>query len=172
MSAMQDTLASMLEYHRWADERLLTACSLLTDAQYAQQVGGSFPSLRALVAHMAAAAHAWRTRLDGGQVTELLTDVQVPTVEAAMRHLVHAYEVFNREAARPADDLAAMFTYRNTRGAEISLPRWAVLRHIVNHGTYHRGQMAAMLRQLGVVPPSTDLTLWAAEQRKAMAAAG
>ena len=39
-------------------------------------------------------------------------------------------------------------------------PRWQVFRHIVNHGTYHRGQIANMLRQLGVKPPSTDLFYW------------
>jgi uncharacterized damage-inducible protein DinB len=174
---MQDTLTSMFEYHRWADERLLTACSLLTDAQYAHHVGGSFPSLRAVVAHLAASALAWSTRLEGGEVTTILTEAQVPTIEAAMRHLVHSYEVFGREAVRPADELNQTFTYRNTRGVQISLPRWAVLRHLVNHGTYHRGQMASMLRQLGVAPPPTDITVWAMEQgseeqRKTQAAAG
>jgi uncharacterized damage-inducible protein DinB len=169
---MQDTFASMFAYHRWADERLLTACTMLTDAQYAQHLGGSFPSLRALVAHMAASAEVWRTRLAGGEVTTVMTEAQVPTVESAMRCLVHAQDVFGREAARPADELNQTFAYRNTRGVEVSLPRWAMLWHIVNHGTYHRGQMAAMLRQLGVAPPPTDITLWASEQRKTKAAGG
>jgi uncharacterized damage-inducible protein DinB len=46
----------------------------------------------------------------------------------------------------------------------VSLPRWAVLRHVGNHGTYHRGQIATMMRQVGVAPPSTDYFLWAMEQ--------
>lgn len=171
---MHDTLATMFEYHRWADQRLLTACSQLTDAQYAQQVGGSFPSVRALVAHVAASAQVWRKRLDGEEVTaaSLLTETEVPTVEAALRHVLQAYELFFREAARPADELNQIYTYRNIKGIEISLPRWAVLRHLVNHGTYHRGQIAHVLRQLGTTPPSTDLTVWAMEQQPATRTAG
>ena len=170
---MQDTIAAMFEYHQWADQRLLTACSQLTDAQYAQQVGGSFPSIRALVAHLAASAKVWGTRFEGGEVTaaSLLTEADVPNVETAWRHLLHSYEVYVREAARPAGELAEIFTYRNIRGVEISVPRWVVLRHLVNHGTYHRGQIAHVLRQLGTTPPSTDLTIWGMEQAQSASSA-
>ena len=39
-----------------------------------------------------------------------------------------------------------------------------MLRHIVNHSTYHRGQVASMLRQLGAEPAATDLFLYYAER--------
>ena len=39
-----------------------------------------------------------------------------------------------------------------------------MLRHLVNHSTYHRGQVAAKLKRLGVEPPATDLVFWAIEQ--------
>jgi uncharacterized damage-inducible protein DinB len=161
---MQDTLASMFEFNRWADERLLAACSQLTDAQYAQQVGGSFPSIRGVVAHLAGAAHAWRTRFEGGVVTSLLPEAEVGTVEAAQRLILEAHDVFIREANRPAEELNQIFTFRSIRGFDVSLPRWALLRHVVNHGTYHRGQIANMMRQVGMAPPSTDYFLWAMEQ--------
>ena len=59
--------------------------------------------------------------------------------------------------------LAATWTYRNLQGRERSLPFWAVLRHVVNHGSYHRGQIASKLRRPGVEPDPTDLVLWAIE---------
>ena len=74
-----------------------------------------------------------------------------------------------REASRPAEELNQIFTFRSMRGSMVSLPRWAALRHVVNHGTYHRGQIANMMRQVGVAPPSTDYFLWAMEQHAALA---
>jgi uncharacterized damage-inducible protein DinB len=50
------------------------------------------------------------------------------------------------------------------RGKSWVLPPWAVLRHVVNHATYHRGQVASKLKRLGVEQPPTDFVLWALEQ--------
>ncbi|HEY1859087.1 MAG TPA: DinB family protein [Gemmataceae bacterium] len=44
------------------------------------------------------------------------------------------------------------------------MPPWAVLRHVVNHTTYHRGQVASKLKRFGVQQPETDLIFWAFEQ--------
>ena len=38
-----------------------------------------------------------------------------------------------------------------------AIPYWQVVLHLVNHGSYHRGQVATMLRQAGIKPPGTDL---------------
>ena len=111
---MTDSCASLVAYTRWADRTLLAPCAELTPAQYTLELGGSFPTLQATVAHLAGAAKLWSLRLAG---------------------LPYA-------------------------GLEKSVVRWKVFRHIVNHGTYHRGQIANMLRQLGVKPPSTDLLYW------------
>jgi uncharacterized damage-inducible protein DinB len=168
---MQDSLASMFEYNRWADERLLTACGQLTDEQYAREIGGSFPSIRGTVAHHAGALRAWRTRFEGGEVKALPSEAEVPDAGVALRLAAEGHEWLVREASRPAEELNQIFTYRSLRGMMVSLPRWAVLRHVVNHGTYHRGQIANMMRQVGAAPPSTDYFLWAMEQYAATAQA-
>ena len=88
----------MFEYNRWADERLLTACGQLTDEQYAREIGGSFPSIRATVAHHAGALRAWGTRFEGGEVTSLPSEAEVPDAETAMRLVVEGHETLVREA--------------------------------------------------------------------------
>ncbi|MGH7465840.1 MAG: DinB family protein, partial [Longimicrobiales bacterium] len=47
--------------------------------------------------------------------------------------------------------------YRSMAGAAYHSALWQMLRHVVNHSTYHRGQVTTMLRQLGRAAPSTDL---------------
>lgn len=50
------------------------------------------------------------------------------------------------------------------RGRTATLPPWVVLRHVVNHATYHRGQVASKLKRFGVVQQETDLVHWAFER--------
>jgi uncharacterized damage-inducible protein DinB len=155
-----DSFAALVAYTRWADARLLAPCAELTPAQYTLELGGSFPSLQLTVAHLAGAAKLWSLRLAGLPTSGLPPSAEIPDVATAQARLAEAYEVF--AAVAPEWDAARhdTFTFRSIAGTEYSKPRWQVFRHIVNHGTYHRGQIANMLRQLGVKPPPTDLLYW------------
>lgn len=55
------------------------------------------------------------------------------------------------------DDLVRVHDIRTTKGEPYSHPLWQMMQHLINHGTYHRGQVTTMLRQLGVKPVATDL---------------
>jgi uncharacterized damage-inducible protein DinB len=46
-------------------------------------------------------------------------------------------------------------------GTEDSQPLDVMVRHVVNHSTYHRGQIAAFIRQFGIKPPQTDYIAFA-----------
>jgi uncharacterized damage-inducible protein DinB len=63
------------------------------------------------------------------------------------------------------DALAGPVTYRNTEGREFTEPLWELVQHVANHATYHRGQVAIMLRMLGAAPIATDLLLWDRERQ-------
>ena len=157
---MTDSFSSLVAYTRWADGRLLDACAELTPAQYTLELGGSFPSLQLTVAHLAGAAKLWSLRLGGLPYSGLPPSAEIADVATAKGRLAEAYAIF--EAVAPEWDAARLetFTFRNIAGVQITKPRWQVFRHIVNHGSYHRGQIANMLRQLGVKPPQTDLLYW------------
>jgi uncharacterized damage-inducible protein DinB len=49
--------------------------------------------------------------------------------------------------------VARPIEYRTTDGKSQAQPFWQMLQHVVNHGSYHRGQVTTMLRQLGAAPP-------------------
>jgi uncharacterized damage-inducible protein DinB len=88
----------------------------------------------------------------------------MPTVEDAERHLAEAYRIL--DAVLPGltpEKLFAPTTFRG-RGRSAVLPPWAVLRHVVNHATYHRGQVASKLKRFGVEQQATDFIYWALEQ--------
>jgi uncharacterized damage-inducible protein DinB len=155
-----DSFAALVAYTRWADRTLLAPCAELTPAQYTLELGGSFPSLQATIAHLAGAAKLWSLRLAGLPHSGLPPSAEIPDVATALARLGEAYAVFEDIAPAWEATKADTFTYRNLAGVEITRVRWQIFRHIVNHGTYHRGQIANMLRQLGVKPPATDLLYW------------
>jgi len=64
-----------------------------------------------------------------------------------------------------------MIHHKTTAGVAQAAPLWQMLQHLVNHGTYHRGQVATLLRQLGAKPISTDLILFYRERAAAQARA-
>ena len=157
---MTDSFASLIAYMRWADRGLLAPCAALTPAQYTLELGGSFPSLQRRIAHMAGAAKLWSLRLAGEPYGGLAPAAEIPDVSTALARLGEAYVVFERVAPDWEAARSETFTYRNIAGVETTRVKWQIFRHIVNHGTYHRGQIANMLRQLGVKPPATDLLYW------------
>jgi uncharacterized damage-inducible protein DinB len=155
-----DSFASLIAYMRWADRTLLAPCAELTPAQYTLELGGSFPTLQATIAHVAGAAKLWSLRLSQHPAPALPAIGDIPDVPTAVARLEEAYAVFERIAPEWQREPDTIFHFRNLAGVDKAVVRWQVFRHIVNHGTYHRGQVANMLRQLGVKPPGTDLLYW------------
>jgi uncharacterized damage-inducible protein DinB len=116
------------------------------------------------VYHIALATE-WNLRaLAGDPETSLQTEADLATVDDAARLLERAYRRF--EELRPTltpERLSSLLTVRGP-GYTFTLPRWALLRHIVNHATYHRGQVASKLKRFGIEQPNTDFFFWAIEQ--------
>ena len=59
-----------------------------------------------------------------------------------------------------------MIDYRTFKGDAFSGRLLALVQHVANHGSYHRGQLAVFLRQLGVKPPTTDLVAFDRERAR------
>ena len=166
---MQDDLKSLFAYNRWADGRVVEACRALGPGQYEQSPapGSGWASIRSTLVHVADATWIWARRIDGEAVTARVTEADVPTLDDAAALLARGHDAFDRLLdALPPERLATVWSYRNFENQELSLPLWAVFRHVVNHATYHRGQIAAKFGRLGATPARTDLVVWAIEQTR------
>ena len=149
---------TLLDYHYWARDRMLDAIELLTADQFTRDLGSSFPSVRDTVVHMFGAERNWYLRWQGASPTQLPADTfQDPN---AIRGTWREHEQKMRAfvGGLDAQGLERVVPYRRPNGEHTASMMWHILQHVVNHASYHRGQVTTLLRQLGAAPPkSTDL---------------
>jgi uncharacterized damage-inducible protein DinB len=145
-------------YTRWANERVLDAVDALTDEAFTRDVGGSFGSVQATLAHMLGADWVWLRRWKGESPSVLPAEWDLTTfagLRERWREVEHEQAEFV-DALGPGD-LDRVIEHRNMAGTPFANRLDHLLRHVVNHATYHRGQVVTLLRQLGAEAPATDL---------------
>ena len=162
-------LRLLLDYHYWARDRVLDAASTLTPEQFTRDLGSSFRSVRDTLAHVYAAEWAWCQRWHGTSPTALLPADQfpdVPTLRTAWTELEPRVRGFVEGLGDQGID--RVFDYKLLNGQPGSSIFWQNLQHVVNHGSYHRGQVTTMFRQLGV-PPAKSMDMVAFYRERANA---
>ena len=146
-------LQTLLDYHYWARDRVLDAAATLTPEQFTRDLGSSFKSVRDTLAHLYSAEWAWYQRWHGTSPTAMLPFDRFPDV-ASIRIAWADHEANVRAFVNGLDEagIGKVFEFRLLSGQESSAAFWQMLQHIVNHASYHRGQVTTMLRQLGAQP--------------------
>jgi len=150
---------TLLDYHYWALEKVLSAVDGLSDEQYTRDLASSFKSVKDTLVHTYSAEWIWHCRWAGQSPSSLLdpaTFSDRPSLkqtwadhEAKMRALVGGLD---------QSGLDRLHQYRLMNGDPGETVFWQMLQHVVNHASYHRGQVTTMLRQLGAAAPlSQDL---------------
>jgi uncharacterized damage-inducible protein DinB len=162
----QEFFQTHLSYTEWATLKLLDAADGLSSEEATKDLGSSFKSVWLTLQHVYYADRVWLNRLRGtphpfadeGAGPDLVALRSAwPSLWAELR----AYA-----AGLSAEELSESFDYVNLLGQSITLARWQALTHLVNHGTLHRGQVMAMIRQLGHQPPATDILYYYLERAK------
>ena len=154
-----EDISTLLDYHYWARDRLLEAVDALSPDQLLRDTGSSFRSVRDTLAHVYAAEWAWYERWQGRSPKALLPAEQFPDV-GSIRAAWREHEAKVREYVASLGDagLERVVDYTLLNGTAGSTPVWKMLQHVVNHASYHRGQITTMLRQMGAAPAkSMDL---------------
>ena len=152
---------TLFAYDRWANQRLLAAATRLTPADFTRELGASFGSVRGTLLHILWGERRWlRFWRDGSLIPDpVLNDFSDPaSLDVSWSNLERDRQAFVVELTE--EQLAARLT---VRGQEFTLGE--LIQHILNHSTYHRGQVVLLLRQLGHTPPATDYRLFLSEAR-------
>jgi uncharacterized damage-inducible protein DinB len=159
---MKEIILQYAAYHSWANNLLLSTIQSLPESQHQAIVQSSFPSLYKTVLHMYDAESIWWQRMKLQERIERPGDTfsgDMPTLVALLQQQNRLWQEWVASANENA--LQHEFIYYNFRKERFKQPVYQMLLHLFNHGTYHRGQLVTMLRQLGVEKiPQTDFIVW------------
>jgi uncharacterized damage-inducible protein DinB len=156
-----ETIRELYGYNRWANARIFEAVRPLTPEQFGRDLGSSYPSVRDTLAHIVWAEWLWLQRWQGTSPTNVFEPADFPRSEALeTRWLEVEADQGVFLAGLTSQRLASRVRYVNLQGQPWEYPLWRQMYHLVNHSTYHRGQVAAKLRQLGSRAVSTDFLVF------------
>ncbi|MGO9230830.1 MAG: DinB family protein, partial [Bryobacteraceae bacterium] len=132
-------------------------CAGLTVEEVLRPLGNSVPSLRDTLTHLLAVEWLWLERWRGKSPRTLLVPEEFPTL-AVLSQRWQSVEREMREyvAGLTEETLERPMTIVNTRGQEWTYSLHRMIQHLLHHQSYHRGQVTALFRQLGIQPPKVD----------------
>jgi len=159
---MKELLLQYAAFNAWADQKIFDCINNLSDDQINREIPSSFSSIYKTVLHMLDAESIWWQRL------KLAEHIQRPgdgfnegfgELSKKLAQQSQLWEEWVRNATE--NQLTHVFAYQDSKKEQFKQPVYEMLMHLFNHGTYHRGQLVTMLRQLGVEKvPATDFIVF------------
>jgi uncharacterized damage-inducible protein DinB len=173
----KDDIELVYEYDRWANNRVLQAASALSAEQFTRDLVGSFRSVRDTLVHIIGGKWIWlsywketshsSTFLTGLKKRReaLFNPDSFPSVAAVQMKWAEVDKEQVEFLTRVTNEaLEKMLPLRTT---QIRLAH--LMQHLANHSTYHRGQIALMMRQLEAEPLATDFHVFLVENHETAA---
>ena len=146
MSELTDHFAKLINHLEWADQRVLQS---LRSAQHAP------PKALEIYAHILGSEHTWLSRINGtAPQLAVWPNLGLDECEVVAAENVAGFRTLL--ATLTSDALEQPVTYRNSAGEQFTSTLEDILTHAMMHGSYHRGQIASLIRAAGDVPSPTD----------------
>jgi uncharacterized damage-inducible protein DinB len=169
----KDDIRPLFEYDRWANTRVMQSVAKLSAEQFTRDLGGSFRSVRDTLVHLIGGEWIWLQYWKAKSLdVKFIADLQ------ERRNRLFAPEAYPTSAGvqakwaeveREQREFVEGITDQSLEGLLPFRTTWVklseLMQHVANHSTYHRGQIALMMRQLGSEPAATDFHVFLVEGR-------
>jgi uncharacterized damage-inducible protein DinB len=165
MPTSLDEVREHFAYGKWANDRFREVIASLPGDQLTATIESSFASIVETFAHIVAAEWIWLRRWKGENPSTIPGWLEQPEFDALVTRLA-GIEAERDDFLATLDekDLEEVLRYRTMDGVSHANRLADLFLHVVNHSTYHRGQLTTMLRQVGATPPATDFIVFKREE--------
>jgi len=168
---MLEYLQRMARYNQWMNQKLYAKVQLLSAEEIAKDRGAFFGSMLGTLNHLLVADMFWFRRFSGSKACkQALAPMRALSMPSSLNDILYEDIQVLAGARQEMDALILSFSdtwneetlketiqYRNMKGEKYQQQLGALLQHVFNHQTHHRGQMTTLLFQAGIDPEATDL---------------
>ncbi len=154
-------ILTIYDYNYWATRQILAACIDMSPGQFQVSTSHSFGSLRGTLVHTLDDECAWRMLLQHQTLAyfDAMKEDDFPTFNALEQRWKEEERAMREYLASLTDnDLTSIVRYTTDEGDKRERVLWHCLLHVVNHGTQHRSEAAAILTGYGHSPGGLDFT--------------
>jgi uncharacterized damage-inducible protein DinB len=159
---MKAQLVKYTEYNTWANTLVSHIISSLSEEQIDKVQVTSFPSIRKTLYHIWDAQGIWMIRLGGGTVIDWPSKNFTGTTKEAIENFLNSSKEFaSLVKGFNETEFHNSITYKNMEGKQYTNSIADIVMHVMNHSTFHRGQLITMFRDVGITQiPSTDFIVF------------
>ena len=152
----QDILI-LFKYNQWANAKILNAAANITQDQFLASASFPHGGLRDTLVHTLFGELIYRRHWEGLALPGRLKPEEFPTFESLLsRWVVEETRLMAFVEELTDEKLCNYLEYLSARGP-YQIMLWQVMVHVVNHGTQHRSEAAAMLTNFGYSPGDVDM---------------
>ncbi|WHY73943.1 DinB family protein [Fictibacillus enclensis] len=168
---MENYSLKIMDYHHWANQKWFEHLKKLPEGILTQKITSVFPSLMDTLVHMLKTDFIWLLTISGkeyeetigmlNEFNEKLKGMSLTELEKQFDEITGKYVTFLNGIEDPQQTI----TIAHPKFGEAKAPLQDLIGHVVNHGTYHRGNLTAMLRQMGEAGAPTDYIFYLYEEQ-------
>jgi len=162
-----EQMRELFDFLRWGDIQMLQAAATVPEVEYLRERGISIGSIHKVLLHSMAVEWLWLQRWEGKSPARIENETNHPSLAALEERwpVIHlALTQFLDQ--QDLDSLAANVQYQNMRGEAMSNTLSDLMIHLVDHGTYHRGQINSMIKMGGGKPAAVGYHIFTQEKLK------
>ena len=160
-------IKTLVAYSAWATNRIFEALEALSPEETMRDMKSSHGSIHGTLTHLVGAEKIWLSRMSGTPDKATIKPTDVPTVADVKTTWEQTGFALAKFLGLQTDKkLEDTFGFLTLTGEQFTYRYGEALQHVVNHSTFHRGQVVALMRQMGHKPPDTGLTIFIRETRK------
>ncbi|MCM3170054.1 DinB family protein [Peribacillus frigoritolerans] len=160
-----EPVLEMYNYHAWANGVIIDRLNELPEHVYHKEIQSGFSSVSKVLSHIYLTDYAWFDIISGismdeamASSSELKEEVEKKSIEEMKKTFMDLYE--RNKALLSTVDVEKVMVVDNPYAGSLETTISESVLHVVTHGTYHRGNIATMLRQMGHTSVMQDFGLY------------